>query len=133
MTIVMITCLTVILYLTCKICINKFLYITATSADYLNSLRFKHILGPLTHIAGQHDLYSHLSEHWSDSAFASATFRRSHPADICHISVNDIEYCIVCAMSEVIIHSSISCRYSYLHNPNKKKYSTNLTIFSIFA
>ena len=75
MTFVMIACFTIILYFTCKICLDKFLDITAATADDLDTLCLKNILSTLTDIAGKHDHHTHLSQDWSDSALASATLR----------------------------------------------------------
>ena len=64
-------------------------------------------------VSGQHDRYAHLSKYRSNAALASASFRRSHLADSCHLSVNDIKYCIVSAMTEVVIHTSICSCFNY--------------------
>ena len=124
MTVMVITRLTVILDISCQVCGDEFLNITAAATDDLYSLCFKDILRSLAHIAGKHDHHSHLSEHWSYSTLAATAFRRSHLADICDLSIDHIKYRIICAMTEVIIHTSIPCRYSYLHiflsfNPDK--------------
>ena len=75
MTIVVITCLTVIFNVSGKVCSNKFFYVTAAATNYFDSLGLKDILGTLTHIAGQHDRYAHLTKYRSYSAFAAAAFR----------------------------------------------------------
>ena len=116
MTVVVVAHLTVIFYISCKVCSNEFLHVTAAATDHLNPLSLKDIPGTLAHIASKHNRNAHLSQNRSDSALASAALRRSHLADISHLSVNYIEYRIVCAMTEVVIHTSISCWYSYLHN-----------------
>lgn len=111
----MIACLTIILDIACKVCSNKFIHNTSAATDNLYPLGFKHILCTLPHVAGQHNCHAHLSQNGSDTALASASFRRSHLADICHLSVNDIKYRIVCAITEVVIYASVSCWYCYLH------------------
>ena len=116
MTVVVIAYFTIVLDVSCKVCSHKLFNITAAASDHLNPLSLKHILRTLSHISGKHDHNSHLTKYGSDSALASASFRGSHPADIRHFSVNDIEYRIVSAMTEMIIHASVSCRYRYLHN-----------------
>ena len=115
MTIMVIACFTIILDIACKVCRDQFFNITAAATDDLYSLSFKHILGALAHVACKHDHHPHLSKHRGNSAFTSASFRGSHLADICHLSVNDIKDCIVGAMTEMIIHASVSCWYRYLH------------------
>ena len=72
MTVMVIARLTIILDISCKVCSNKFFHITAATTDHLYSLSFKDILGSLTHIASQHDNHTHLSEHRSYPALASA-------------------------------------------------------------
>ena len=116
MTVVVITCLTVIFNVSCKVCSDKFFHITAAATDHFYSLGLKDILGTLAHIAGKHDYHAHLSENRSDSAFAATAFRRSHLADVCHLAVKHVKYRIVCTMTEVVIHTSISCWYCYFHN-----------------
>ena len=46
MTIMMVTRLTIILYISCKVCSNKLFHITAAATNHLDSLCFKDILGP---------------------------------------------------------------------------------------
>ena len=75
MTVMVITRLTIIHNVSCKVSSNQFLYITAATTYNLDSLGFKHILCPLAHIAGQHDRYAHLSKYGSDAALASTAFR----------------------------------------------------------
>ena len=75
MTIMVITCLTIILDISCKVCCDEFFHVTAATTDNLYSLGFKDILGSLAHIAGKHDNHAHLSEHGSYSALAAASFR----------------------------------------------------------
>ena len=115
MTVVVIACFTIILDISSKISCNQFFNITAAATDDLYPLSFKDILCTLTHIAGQHDRYAHLSQNRSDTAFASTAFRGSHLAHTCNLSINDVKYCIVCAMTEVIIYAPVSRRYCYLH------------------
>ena len=115
MAIMVIACLTIILDIACKVCRDQFFNITAATTYNLDSLGFKHILGALAHVACKHDHHAHLSKHRGNSAFTSASFWGSHFADICHLSVNDIKYSIISAMTEVVIHTSISCWYRYLH------------------
>ena len=115
MTIMVITCLTIILDISCKVCCDEFFHVTAATTDNLYSLGFKDILGSLAHVAGKHNDDTHLAENWSYSALAPAALWRSHLADVCHLAINDIEYRIVCAMTEVVIHTSVSCWYRYLH------------------
>ena len=61
MTIVVITCFTIIPDISGKISCDQFFHITAAATDNLYPLGFKHILGSLTHISGQHDRYAHLT------------------------------------------------------------------------
>ena len=98
-----------------KISLDKFLNITTASTQNLDTLSLKHILCTLPHIACKHNLYPHHLEYRSDSALASAAFRRSHLAHAGNLIVNDIENSIICAMAEMIIHATVSCRNSYLH------------------
>ena len=51
-----------------------------------------------------------------DAALAAAAFRRCHLAYIGNFTVNDIKYCIIGTMTEMVIYASVSCRYCYLHN-----------------
>ena len=74
MTVVVITCLTIILYVACKISCNQFLHITATASNNLDPLCFKNVLCTLSHIAGKHYSHSHLFQNRCDSALASASF-----------------------------------------------------------
>ena len=75
MTIMVITCLTIIFYISCKVCSDQLFYITAAATYHLNPLCLKDIFCSLAHIASQHDHYSHLSEHRSYPALASAALR----------------------------------------------------------
>ena len=75
MTIVVIAGLAIILYISREVSSNQFLYITATTTDNLDALSLQNILGALTHIAGEHDHYAHLSQNRGDTALASASFR----------------------------------------------------------
>ena len=75
MTIVVITCLTIIFDVSGKICSYKFFYVTATSTNYFYSLGLKDILGSLAHITRQHNYNTHLTKYRSYSAFAAAAFR----------------------------------------------------------
>ena len=115
MTIVVIACLTIILDISGKISCDHFLHNTATATDHLNSLSLKDILRSLSHISCQHDIHSHLTQNGGDAALASASLRGSHLADSCNLAVNDIKYRIICTMTEVVIHVSVSCWYCYLH------------------
>ena len=72
MTVMVITRLTIILDISCKVCSDEFFHVTAATTDDLYPLGFKDILGSLTHIAGKHDNHAHLTEHGSYSALASA-------------------------------------------------------------
>ena len=115
MAVMVVARLAVVLDISSEVCCHKLFDISAAAADDLDALCLKNILGSLAHVSGQHDSHSHLAEHRSDSALASASFRRSHLADSDNLTVNDVKYCIVCAMTEVVIHASVSCRYCYLH------------------
>ena len=75
MTVMVITHLTVILYISCEVGSYQFFNIAAAAAYNLNSLSFKDILCTLAHVAGKHDNDTHLAENRSDSALASASFR----------------------------------------------------------
>ena len=72
MTVVVITCLTVIFNVSCKVCSDKFFHITAATTDNLYPLGFKDILGSLAHVAGKHNDDTHLAENRSYSALAPA-------------------------------------------------------------
>ena len=54
---------------------NKFFYIAAASANHLNSLGFKNILGALAHISCKHYHNTHLSQNRGYATLASAAFR----------------------------------------------------------
>ena len=116
MTIMVVAGLTIVFYITCKVGRNKLLYISRAAADNLDSLRLEYILRTLSHIAGKHHDYSHLPQNRRYSTLASASFRRCHLAHIHNLAINHLKYRIICAMTEMIIHASISCRYCYLHN-----------------
>jgi hypothetical protein len=75
MTVVVVTCLTIILDISCKESCYQFFNITAAATNHLYSLSFEDILCALAHIASQHDRYAHLSKYRSDAALASASFR----------------------------------------------------------
>ena len=132
MTVMMCTDLAVVLDISGKISCHKFLDISAAASDYLDPLSLKHILGTLTHISCQHHYHSHLLQHRGDSALAATSFRRCHPADSSNLAVDHIKNCIICAMSEVVIHASVSCWYCYLHLSSyagMADTTTNLVIF----
>ena len=116
MAIMVITRLTMIFYSSVKVCYNELFNVTAAATNHLNSLSFQNILGTLSHISCQHDHNAHLSENWSNSALASTPLRRSHLADIGHLSINNIKYRVICTMTEMVIHTSIPCWYCNLHN-----------------
>ena len=115
MAIVMVADLSVVLDLTGEVGCNQFLYVTAASADDLDSLGFENILGSLTHIPGKHHYHAHLLEHRGDAALASATLRRSHSARSDDLSVDDIKYSVIGTMTEMIIYPALSCWHCYLH------------------
>ena len=115
-TVVMVTDLAIVLDVSCQVRSDEFFDVAAAAADYLDPLCFKNIFGTLAHIAGEHDCNAHLSQDRRYSALASASLRRGHPAYIGNLSVDDIENRIIRTMAEVVIHASISCWYSYLHN-----------------
>ena len=71
----MAACLSVILDVSGEIGFNQKTDVTAASSDHFYSLRFKNILRSLPNIPGQHDTDTHLAEHRSDSALASASLR----------------------------------------------------------
>ena len=75
MAIMMITRLSIILYITCNVCIHKCFHLTGATTDYFYPLCFENILGALPHISGKHYGYSHLTQYWSDSTLASTSFR----------------------------------------------------------
>ena len=75
MTVVVIACFTIILDISSKISCNQFFNITAAATDDLYPLSFKDILCTLTHIAGQHDRYAHLSKYGSNAALTSTALR----------------------------------------------------------
>ena len=75
MTVMVITGLTIILDVPCKVCCDKFFHVTAATTDHLYPLGLKDVLGSLTHIAGKHNNHAHLTEHGSYSALASAALR----------------------------------------------------------
>ena len=80
MTVVVIACLTIILDISGKVGCNQFFNITTAPTNHLNPLSLQYILGTLPHIAGQHYSHPHLSQNRSDTALASASFRRRHLA-----------------------------------------------------
>ena len=120
MAVMVITCLSIILYASCEIRRHKFFYITAASTDYLDPLSLENILSSLSHIAGKHHGDTHLSQHRSYPTLAATSFRGGHLADTCHLVVNDIKYRIICTMTEVVIYVSVSCRYRYFHKQKSK-------------
>lgn len=115
MAVVMIADLTIITDVAGQIGLDQFPDITAASAYDLDPLRFKHILGTLPHVSGKHHGHTHLPEYWSDSALASAALRRGKLANSTYLSVDYIKYRIICTMAEMVIYTSIPCRYCYLH------------------
>ena len=115
MTIVVVARLAIVPYISGKISCDQFFHITAAATDNLYPLGFKHILRSLSHISCQHDSHSHLTQNGGNAALASASLRGSHLADSCNLAVNDIKYRIICTMTEVVIHVSVSCWYCYLH------------------
>lgn len=118
MAIMVVAGLAIILYISGEVGGNQFCDISAATSYHLNPLSLKHVLGSLTHIAGQHHHNSHLPEHRSDAALAAASFRRSHLADSNDFAVNNIKNRIIGTMTEMVIHSPVSCRYRYLHIAN---------------
>lgn len=111
----MVAYLAIVTDISCKISLHEFLDIPAAASNHLYSLSLEHILGALPHVACKHNLHSHLPQYRSNTALASATFRRSHLAHASNLVINNIENSIICAMAEMVIHTSVSCRYSYLH------------------
>ena len=75
MTIMMVADLSVVFDSSGEICSHQFIDVTAASADNLNTLGFKHILGSLSHISCKHDRNAHLLQNGSDTAFATASLR----------------------------------------------------------
>ena len=75
MTVVVITHLTIILDISCKVGRNQFFNITAAATDHFNPLSLQNVLGALTHITGKHDCHSHLAQNRSDPTLASTSFR----------------------------------------------------------
>ena len=75
MTVMVVTCLTIILDISCKVCRDEFFHVTAAATNHFDSLGLKDILCSLAHITGKHDNHTHLSEHGSYSALATASFR----------------------------------------------------------
>ena len=75
MTVMVITHLTVILYISCEVGSYQFFNIAAAAADNFDALRFKYVLRALPHIPGKHHHHSHLSENRCYSALASTAFR----------------------------------------------------------
>ena len=71
----MVARLTIILYISCKVCSNEFFNITAAATDHFYSLSFKDILGSLPHIPRKHNYNTHLTKHRSYPALASTSFR----------------------------------------------------------
>ena len=116
MAVVMTADLAVVTDLAGKIRFNQFLDVSAASPYYFDALGFEDIFCSLAHIAGKHDGNTHLLEYRGDSAFAAASFGRSKSAHSGHFSVRNIKYSIIGAMSEMVIHPAVSCRYRYLHN-----------------
>ena len=103
----MVANLSVVLDLSGKICLHQFLYITGAASYYFYTLSLEDVTGPLPHVSGQHDAYANLSEDRSDSALASAAFRRGKPAASCHLAVDHIKNRIVCAMTEMVVDASL--------------------------
>ena len=67
--------LTVILHLSSQISLYKVICRTAAASDYSNAVSAKDISCPLSHIAGQHHLNTHLMQNWGNIGLASATLR----------------------------------------------------------
>ena len=123
MTVVMVARLAIVPYISCKVRCNEFCHITATATDHLNSLSLKDILRSLSHISGKHHGNPHLPEDRSDTALAATAFRRGKPGFTGHLTVNDIENSIICAVSEMIVHSVFTRWNSNLH---MQKFSSKL-------
>ena len=75
MAVMVIANLTIVTHITCKIGCYKSFHIPAAATYDLDSLGFKDILCPLSHIAGKHDGNTHMLEDWSYAALTAASFR----------------------------------------------------------
>ena len=115
MAVMVIANLTIVTHITCKIGCYKSFHIPAAATYDLDSLGFKDILCPLSHIAGKHDLHTPLFQDGGYTALASASFRRCHFTHTGYLIVYYIENRIICAVAEMIVHASVSCWYCYLH------------------
>lgn len=80
MTVVMVTRLTIVGYISGKIFPYQFIDIARTASDNLNTLSLKHILCTLAHIASKHHGHTHLLENRRNAALAAAALRRGHLA-----------------------------------------------------
>ena len=129
MAIVVVARLAIVLYVSCEVGCHKLFDVAAAAAYHFDPLGFQNILRSLAHISCQHHCHSHLAKDRSYSALASATFRRSHLAHSCNLTVDYIKNRIIRAMAEMIIHASVSCWYCYLHNLIQIKFR-KLNLFS---
>ena len=118
MTVMVTASLTVVPDIAGKIGRHKLFDVTGAASDDFYSLSFQDILCTLAHIAGKHHSHSHHLQDGSYAALAAASFRRGHLADTSHLSVNDIEYGIIGAMTEMVIYTSVSCWHCYFHGSN---------------
>ena len=118
MTLMMVATLTIILHLSSQISLYKLIYRSAATSNYCNAVSSKDISCPLTHIASQHHLNTHLVKHWCNARFASATLWRRHSLLANHLVVLNGINSIICTVAKMIVNHIISCWYRYFHLKN---------------
>ena len=80
-----------------------------------NTVGFQLVFGTLAHISGQHHLDTHLLQIGSDARLTTAPLGRRQLLTGHNAVILDGKNRIVVTMTEVVIDTTITCRYSNFH------------------
>ena len=96
--------------------LHQHLHAARTAPHNPYAVVLQHQLGTLAHIAGQHNLHTHLGQHTRYATFATATLWCRECLGGNNFSLLDGENGVVVTVAKVVIHKAFSCRNCNLHH-----------------
>ena len=98
-----------------KVTLYYGIYISAASANDFYSFGRQFVKGTLTHTSCQHYFNTHLAQLGCDTRLATTTLGRRMLNDVNNLFIIYSIYCVVVAMTKVVVHTTIFCRDCYFH------------------
>ena len=104
-----------VLYQAYEVCAHDHLDVAVATAYNLDIMALELTLSSVAHISCEHQLDAHSLHIGGDTRLTAASLGRFETRGGDNLAVLDLEYGVVCAVTEVVVDVSIACRNCYFH------------------